>query len=108
MLGYRFSNYTPPPEQGKSDFEKLHKIFMQLVLITAGNVAEALSWLTELDKQYKMIEQSYGSDHLELMLARGFLTNLIANGRVVRYLAKHQAEILSAFQKLVDAERDAA
>jgi RepB plasmid partitioning protein/ParB-like nuclease family protein len=61
-----------------------------------------------LDKQYKMIEQSYGSDQLELMLARGFLTNLLANGHVVRYLAKHQAEILSAFQKLVDADRNAA
>jgi len=61
-----------------------------------------------LDKQYKMIEQSYGSDHLELMLARGFLSNLLANARVVRYLARHQAEILGVFQKLVDAERDAA
>jgi hypothetical protein len=61
-----------------------------------------------LDKQYKMVEQSYGSDHLELMLARGFLSNLLANGRVVRYLARHQVEILRVFQKLVDAERDAA
>jgi hypothetical protein len=61
-----------------------------------------------LDKQYKVIEQSYGCDHLELMLARGYLRNLLANVRVVRYLAQHQADFLREFQRLVDAERDAA
>lgn len=61
-----------------------------------------------LEKQYRMVEQSYGSDHLELMLARGYLSNLLANARVVRYLAQHQADFLREFQKLVDVEKDAA
>jgi hypothetical protein len=47
MLGYRFSRYTPPPEKAQSDFDKLLKIFMQLVLLPPGNVAEALQWLTK-------------------------------------------------------------
>jgi RepB plasmid partitioning protein/ParB-like nuclease domain len=63
---------------------------------------------SNLDRQFKMIEHSYGSDHLELMLARTFLSNLLSNARVVRYLAQHQADILREFHKLVDAERDAA
>jgi hypothetical protein len=61
-----------------------------------------------LEKQYRMVEQSYGSDHLELMLARGYLSNLLTNARVVRYLAQHQADFLRVFQKLLDAESDAA
>src|SRR5687767_8025416 len=75
MLGYRFSNYTPPPDQVKSDFEKLLKIFMQLVLITAGNVAEALQWLTELDKQYKLTNDKYGiGDFIEQLKRDGYIS----------------------------------
>lgn len=81
MLGYRFSHYLPPPEQGKSDFEKLHKIFMQLVLITSGNVAEALSWLTELDKQYGLTNPTYGiGDFIEQLKREGYLTETGPNG----------------------------
>jgi Ca-activated chloride channel homolog len=36
MLGHRFSKFTPAPDDGKSDFERLLKIFMQLILITSG------------------------------------------------------------------------
>lgn len=76
MLGYRFSNYTPPPDQAKSDFEKLLKIFMQLVLITAGNVSEALQWLTELDKQYKMTSDKYGiGDFIEQLKRDGYISD---------------------------------
>jgi Ca-activated chloride channel family protein len=81
MLGYRFSNYVPPPDQGKSDFDKLHKIFMQLVLITAGNVAEALQWLTELDKQYGMTNPNYGiGDFIEQLKREGYITDEGPNG----------------------------
>ena len=48
MLGYRFSNYTPPPDKAKSDFEKLLKIFMQLVLITVR-------------KRFRSASMAYGS-----------------------------------------------
>lgn len=75
MLGYRFSNYTPPPDQSKSDFEKLLKIFMQLVLITSGNVSEALQWLTELDKQYKLTNDRYGiGDFIEQLKREGYIS----------------------------------
>ena len=60
MLGHRFSKYTPPPDDDKSDFERLLKVFMQLILITSGNVSEALQWLTEVDKQYKLTNDQYG------------------------------------------------
>lgn len=75
MLGHRFANYTPPPQSGKSDFERLLKIFMQLVLITAGNVSEALQWLTEVDRQYGLTNAQYGmGDFIEDLKKNGYIT----------------------------------
>lgn len=74
MIGHRFSNYTPPPENEKTDFERLLKIFMQLVLITAGNVGEALQWLTEVDKQYGLSNAQYGiGDFIEDLKKNGYI-----------------------------------
>lgn len=76
MLGHRFSKYTLPPEQEKSDFERLLRIFMQLVLITAGNVGEALQWLTEVDKQYGLTNNQYGiGDFIEDLKRNGYVTD---------------------------------
>ncbi len=51
MLGItRFSNYKAPD---KSPFEQLFEIFKQLLTYTSGDFNEAISWLTELDKEYK-------------------------------------------------------
>ncbi|MEJ7645103.1 MAG: VWA domain-containing protein [Chryseolinea sp.] len=76
MLGYRFSNYNPPPDKAKSDFDKLLKVFMQLILITAGNVGEALQWLTEVDRQYGFTNDKYGmGDFIEDLKKKGYITD---------------------------------
>src|SRR6478609_2095158 len=76
MLGHRFSKYTPPPDKAKSDFEKLLKVFMQLILITSGNVAEALQWLTEVDRQYGLTSDKYGmGDFIEDLKRNGYITD---------------------------------
>lgn len=76
MLGYRFSKYIPPADQAGSDFEKLLKIFMQLVLLTSGNVAEALEWLTEVDRQYGLTTPQYGiGDFIEDLKKKGYITD---------------------------------
>lgn len=63
---------------------------------------------TNLDREFRIAEQSYGTDHLDLVLANGYLGKLLGNARVVRYLAQHQQEILLEFQKLVEVEGVAA
>lgn len=76
MSGYRFTRYIQPPADGKSDFEKLLKIFMQLVLITSGDVAEALQWLTEIDRQHKLTDSGYGiGDFIEELRNKGYITD---------------------------------
>jgi Ca-activated chloride channel homolog len=75
MLGYRFSKFTPQSEAQKTDFEKLLNIFNQLVLITSGNVSEALQWLTEVDKQYKLTNEKYGiGDFIEDLRKNGIIS----------------------------------
>lgn len=61
-----------------------------------------------LDREFRIAEQSYGTDHLDLVLANGYLGKLLGNARVVRYLAQHQQEILLEFQRLVEVEAVAA
>jgi Ca-activated chloride channel homolog len=81
MLGHRFSKYTPPPQSDKSDFERLLKVFMQLILITSGNVGEALQWLTEVDRQYKLGTESYGvGDFIEDLKKNGYISEEGPNG----------------------------
>lgn len=90
MLGHRFSKYTPPPNEAKSDFERLLKVFMQLLLITAGNVAEALQWLTEVDKQYKLTNGKYGiGDFIEDLKRNGYITE---DGPTGEFKLKAKAE----------------
>jgi ParB-like chromosome segregation protein Spo0J len=63
---------------------------------------------TNLEREFKMAEQSYGTDHLDLVLAKGYLAKLLGNARIVRYLAQHQQELLSEFQKIAELESAAA
>lgn len=60
MLGHRFSKYIVPKSKIQSDFERLLSVFLQLVLITSGNVSEALQWMTDVDRQYKLTTPNYG------------------------------------------------
>ncbi len=81
MIGYRFSKYAPPPQTAQSDFERLLKVFMQLVLITSGNVSEALQWMTEVDKQYKLTNERYGmGDFIEDLKKHGYISDEKGNG----------------------------
>jgi ParB-like chromosome segregation protein Spo0J len=61
-----------------------------------------------LGREFRIAEKSYGTDHLDLVLANGYLGKLLANARVVRYLAQYHRDILTEFQKLADNETVAA
>lgn len=61
-----------------------------------------------LDRQFKLIEQTYGNDHLDLVLVNGYVAKLLGNTRVVKFLTQHYAEILAEFQKIVDVKSAAA
>lgn len=59
--------------------------------------------MAALERDFRLIEQSYGKNMLNLVLARGYLSKLLSNNRVLRYLSGHYGDILAEFQKIVDA-----
>src|SRR5205085_8861021 len=82
MLGYHFTKYDPS-QSGKSSFEKLLDAFMQLLTYTSGDVAEALSWLTELDKEYNLTNDEYGmGDFIEDLKDKGYIDENRQNGEI--------------------------
>ncbi|MEM9922048.1 MAG: VWA domain-containing protein [Bacteroidota bacterium] len=73
MIGWKFSEFTPGQEEG-SPFDKLLKLFKELLLYTSGDVREALSWLTELDKEYKLTDENYGiANFIQDLIDKGYI-----------------------------------
>jgi uncharacterized protein with von Willebrand factor type A (vWA) domain len=73
MLGHNFSKFDPK-QNSKTSFEKLLDAFTQLLTYTSGDVSEALSWLTELDKQYDITTEEYGiGDFIEDLKEKGYI-----------------------------------
>lgn len=58
--------------------------------------------LARLQQNISSIEERYGTDNLHLTVAKGYLSKLLSNGRVVRYLSKRRPEFLSEFQNIID------
>ena len=56
MIGFRFSEYVPGEESG-SPFDRLLKLFTELMLHTGGDAGETLNWLNQLDNQYQIRQQ---------------------------------------------------
>jgi Ca-activated chloride channel homolog len=91
----------PPEEQAKSDFDKLLKIFMQLVLMTAGDVSEALQWLTEVDRQYGLTSDKYGiGDFIEDLKQKGYITDAGPNGEFKLNAKSEQSLRQSALEEI--------
>ena len=81
MRGYRFHQYLPPSKQGNPGFEELLKLFMELIVVTSGDAAEALSWLNELDQQHNITGDNYGiGDFIEDLKKKGYLEENSADG----------------------------
>lgn len=82
MIGHQFSKYDPRQE-GKSKFEQLLDIFMQLLTYTNGDVPEALQWMNQLDKEYELTDEEYGmGDFIEELREKGYITEDKINGQI--------------------------
>ncbi len=57
-----------------------------------------------LEREVRLAERTYGADHLDLVLARGYVAKLIGNARIVRYLARHYPEFLPEFQRIAEVD----
>jgi hypothetical protein len=71
--------------------------------ISPEQIARMENEMASLQREMKLIEESYGPDHLDLVLARGYLVSLLNNSKVVRYLTENHSEILGEFQRISEA-----
>lgn len=81
MIGWQFSDFVP--SDSEDPFERLLKIFKDLLVHTSGDVSEALSWLTELDKHYKLTDENYGiADFINDLIDQGLISQQNKNGKL--------------------------
>ena len=60
--------------------------------------------LATLQSRAKILEDSYSDDLMVLTVTKGYLTTLLGNASIVRWLTKHHPEYLKEFERIVDME----
>jgi ParB-like chromosome segregation protein Spo0J len=75
----------------------------QISGVSAEQMARMEREMANLQCDLKQIEDSYGGDVLNLVLARGYLVKLLGNPSVSQYLDRHQPDIGRELRGLVDS-----
>lgn len=71
--------------------------------LNAEQMARMEKEMENLHGRFKTVEQSYGHDVLNLVLARGYLMKLLANQSVAAFLQRRQPDLLLEFRNVVEA-----
>lgn len=71
--------------------------------LTPEQMARMEREMETLQRDFKAVEASYGDDVLNLVIASGYLSKLIANPEIARYLSQHHPEILEEFTAIIAA-----
>jgi ParB-like chromosome segregation protein Spo0J len=59
--------------------------------------------MESLQRDFKAVETSYGDDMLNLVIASGYLSKLISNQEISRYLETRHPELLDEFRVIISA-----
>jgi ParB-like chromosome segregation protein Spo0J len=75
--------------------------------VTPEQLARMEREMANVQGQYKLVEQSYGQDVLNLVLAQRYLEKAAGQQApmVAKYLRQHQPEVLEQFEKIVSQPR---
>ncbi|THD70746.1 chromosome partitioning protein ParB, partial [Thalassobius vesicularis] len=71
---------------------------------TPQAVARMEKELARLQEGITQIQDTYGQDHLQLTVLRGYVAKLLGNARVLRYLMQTRPEFLSEFQTIAEMD----
>jgi ParB-like chromosome segregation protein Spo0J len=75
----------------------------QIAGMTAEQIARMEREMEKLQKDLKSVESRYGEDVLQLVIASGYLSKLVRNSGIKRYLQQHHVEILTEFTAIIAA-----
>lgn len=73
----------------------------KLTGVNSEQMAKMEHEMSNLQGQYKLVEQTYGQDVLNLVLAKGYLARILENEPVRLYLRQHQSDLLTEFDTIV-------
>jgi hypothetical protein len=96
--GYAASLLASTPKEQLIDPEKPKKVKG----LTERQMDMMARESASLDREFKTIEQSYGGDHVDLVLTIGYLRKLIDNTRVARFLERNYEDFYVEFRRMVD------
>ena len=71
--------------------------------MTPEQMARMEREMASLNQDFKALEASYGEDVLHLVIASGYLSRLIGNAEIERFLESRHPEILSEFRAIISA-----
>lgn len=72
--------------------------------VTPEAMARMEQELARLQEQVSAVQDTYGREHLRLTVIKGYLTRLLGNPRVVRYLLQNRPAFLSEFQAIAEVK----
>jgi hypothetical protein len=102
------SNYTVPyaeallaatPKEQLVDQHKPKKING----LSGEDLARMEKETEMLERDFMIIKESYGEDTLNLVLYTAYLSKILNNARIVRFLSNKYPDILSEFQRIIEA-----
>jgi len=101
MKGFQFSDYVPPEQKEGNKFDQLLNIFQQLLLLTSGDVEQAMSWMSQLDRQYGLTDDKYGiGNFFDELKEKGYLTEDNQEGKIVMTPKSEQTIRRSALEEI--------
>ncbi|MEQ6352823.1 plasmid partitioning protein RepB C-terminal domain-containing protein [Ralstonia pseudosolanacearum] len=74
----------------------------KLTGVTHEQMAKMEREMSNLQEQYKIVEQTYGQDVLNLVLAKGYLVKLLECEPILTYLRQHQPDLVPEFESIRD------
>lgn len=75
----------------------------QLKGVSAEQMSRMEQEMSLVQSRFKAIEQSYGTDVLNMVVTRGYVAKLLANPAVVKFLQGNYPEFLAEFRAIVAA-----
>ena len=87
-----------PPEQ-RTDFKPTER---DKQLAPIEQIVKLEKEMNQVQVLYRDAEENYGSDLLNLVVAKGYLTKLLGNDAVKSYITRHEPEILEHFELVVN------
>ena len=74
----------------------------KLAGVTHEQMAKMEREMSNLQEQYKIVEQTYGQDVLNLVLAKGYLVKLLECEPALAYLRQHHPDLVPEFESIRD------